>query len=98
MSATSNTRTSESEVLHEFVQRIHHVCARFGSQMRVDLSCPRAAMPKVFLDDAQIHSGFQQMRRVRMSKRMNVGAFGDARSAKGALEGLLQAAGSQRVN
>ena len=63
--------------------------------MGVDLSRSRTAMPQVPLDDAEIHPGFQQMRRIRMAKRMNVGAFGDTCGADGALERLLQAAVGQ---
>src|SRR5438552_14296673 len=91
-------RTSDSEVLHQLIERVHHGCSRFGGQVRVDLSCPRTAMPEVFLDDAQVHAHFQQMRRVRMSKTVNVSAFGNARGIDRALESLLQAAVAERVD
>src|SRR5439155_26838556 len=64
-----------SEVLHELIERIHHGCPRFSRQMGVDLSRSRTAMPEVLVDDAEIHPRFQQMRRIRIAKRMNVGAW-----------------------
>ena len=98
ISATSNTRTSASEVLHQLIERVHHGRSRFGGQVRVDLSCPRTAMPEVFLNDAQVHAHFQQMRRVRMSKTVNMGAFGDACGGNSAFESFLQAAIGQRTD
>jgi hypothetical protein len=98
ISATSNTRTSDSEVLHQLIERVHHGRPRFGGQVRVDLSCSRTAMPEVFLNDAQVHAHFQQMRCVRMSKTVNVSTFGDAGGIDGALERLLQTAVSERVD
>src|SRR5437667_5321281 len=96
ISATSNTRTSASEVLHQLIERVHHGGSRFSGQVRVDLSCPRTAMPKVFLNDAQVHAHFQQMRRVRMAKTVDMGAFRDAGGGNSAFESFLQAAISQR--
>src|SRR2546426_2154309 len=96
--ATSNTRPPASEVLHQLIERVHHGCSRFGGQVRVDLSCPRTAMPEVFLNDAQVHAHFQQMRRVRMAKTVNMGACGDACGGNSALESFLQAAIGQRTD
>jgi hypothetical protein len=95
VSATSNMKASASEVLHQRVQRIHDGRTRFGSQVRVDWSCPGAAMSEILLNDAEVHSGFQSMSRIRMSKTVNVGRFGDARRIEGAFELLLQAAVGQ---
>src|SRR5438874_5978455 len=97
ISATSNMRTSDSEVLHQLIERVHHGCSRFGGQVRVDLSSPRTAMPEVFLNDAQVHAHFQQMRRVRMSQTVNMGAFGDACGGNSAFESFLQAASGLRT-
>src|SRR5437899_4342599 len=91
-------RTSDSEVLHQLIERVHHGCSRFGGQVRVDLSCPRTAMPEVFLNDAQVDAHFQQMGCVRMSKTVNMGAFGDACGGNSAFESFLQAAIGQRTD
>ena len=98
MSATSNTRTPASEVLHQCVQRVHDGRTHFGSQVRIDLSGPRAAMPEILLDVAEIHSGFQQMCRIGMSKTVNVSPFRDAGRRQSAFERLLQTGGGGRMN
>ena len=72
ISATSNMGTSESEVLHEFIERIGQRIADLTSQMGIDLSCSRTTMTKIFLDDAQVDAGFQKMSRVGVSQRVHV--------------------------
>src|SRR3989449_9155407 len=98
ISATSNTRPPASEVLHQLIERVHHGRSCFGGQVRVDLSCPRTAMPEVFLNDAEVHAYFQQMCCVRMSKTVNMGAFGDSCGGNSAFESFLQAAIGQRTD
>ena len=90
MSATSNMKTPESEVVHELVERIGQCVVNFPRQMRVQLSGARTAMTQVLLNDAEVHPGFQQMSGVRMSKGVDVRTFGDAREFQRALKCLLQ--------
>ena len=71
------------EVFHEFIQWMDHRIARLLCQMRVDLSCPRAAVPEALLNDAEVHAHFQQMRGVRVPERMNMSAFWRCRRARG---------------
>ena len=90
MSATSNMKTPESEVVHELVERIGQRIADLTRQMGVDLSRARAAMTEVFLDEAKVDPGFQKMSRVGVPQRMHVRWFGKARQFQCMFECGLQ--------
>ena len=47
-------------------------------------------MPKHFLDDAKTHPCFQQVRRVGMPQRVDVGGFVDPTALERAGKGVLQ--------
>ena len=80
ISATSNTRTSASEVLHQFIERIGQCAADLRRQMRVDLRRARTAMAQAVLDEPQVDAGFQKMSRVRMPQGMHMRGLGHAGS------------------
>src|ERR1051325_3340165 len=57
--------------------------------MRIDLSRSRTAMTEVLLNHAKIHSRFQQVRRVGVPQRVDVGVLGNAAVSDRIFEGGL---------
>ena len=90
MSATSNMRASGSEAVHQLVERIGQSGSNLRSEMGIDLSAPRTAMAEILLNDAQIDSGAQQMRRVGVAQRVDVRLFMHAGSFAGVAKRLSE--------
>jgi hypothetical protein len=84
------------EVFHEFIERVDYRIAGLLCQVGVDLSSPRAVVSEILLNDAEVDAHLQQVCRVRMPQRMNMGTFGNAGAFDGVFEGLLQTVGADR--
>jgi len=97
MSATSHMRTSGSEAVHELVERIGQSGSNLRSEMGVDLGAPRTAMAEILLNDAQIDTRAQQMRRVGVAQGVDVSLFMHAGSFAGAVKRLSQICGPDRL-
>ncbi len=52
-------KTPDSEVFHEFIERIGQRIANLTRKMRVQLRCPRAGVTQILLNDAEVDSGFE---------------------------------------
>ena len=96
--ATSNMRTSESEVLHEFIERVDLGGPHLLSEMGIDRGRFRAAVPEIVLNQTQMNAGFHQVCRVGMTQRVHVSAFRNARLFQCAIEGALQTGSSNRAH
>jgi len=85
-----------SDALHELVERIGQGGLDLPRQMGVELRRAGAAVPEVLLEDAGVHPHFQQMRRVGMAQRVDMGPLGDPGPRHRPPERALQTAPGDR--
>ena len=95
MSAAS--RVFRLQALHETID--YEECFVYGGfrQMRVDRRAPRGDVPEIFLNMAEIDTGFQQMGGIGMSQGMHGRMFVDAGGADDDTEGVGHTLGRQAL-
>ena len=76
-------RLGRSEPLHQPIDRIDGGLAHLRREMGVDLRGPGARVAQIHLDDAKVHSGFQQVGGVGVPQRVHVRALVDAALPEG---------------
>ncbi len=90
-------RPGRSEALHQPVDRIDGGLADLRREVGIDLRGPGARVAEVGLDEAEIHAGFEQMGRVGVPQRVDVGPLVHAALLAGPDKGRLQTRAGNRA-
>ena len=78
------------EILHQIINHGARARLRLGGEVGVAGCGLGRRMPQIRLNDAQTHSGFQQVGDVGMAQAVDRDAFGDARLLLGEATGFLE--------
>src|SRR5512144_2014235 len=103
MSATSSMRVTSGnsevvqQVLHQMIERVGDGGAHLARQMCVARGGARTTMAQKLLNQPQVNTRLQQVRRIRMPQRVHMGALPEATGLPGRVKRILHTATSHRT-